>query len=246
MDFLKTLADYSFQSPYNAIVNTIGLIGIFYLAYVFLAKREEGSRGERLVTVISAICVIAYWALITSYNPAFLDNPSTYRYYLLFFTLLPISALLLMSHAGFFTRKPAYVLALAMLIFFLYQPASVEDKFSKASYWPREYRFVKDFLDKAAARDRAFLVIYAKPGQLTVSNYGAVNFDYANSHNMIDLYARNRLFNNIFVVQAIMYDTMQPAPECQIDGRFALQKLVERQVSDKKFIRISRVTAISK
>ena len=245
IDFLKTLADHSFRGPYNTILDLIGFAGIFYFIYRFLAKREEAFKGQRLLSYISAICIAAYWILITAYDPAFIDHPSTYRYYLLFFTLLPLSALMLASRLGIFVRKGGYLLMLSALIFLLYHPASVEDRFSRYSFWPREYRFMMGVITKEAAKDRGFVVIYAKPGQLTASNYGAVNFKYANTHRQIGFNLKSYLYSNIFVVQAILYDTMEPAEECRLDERFVLEKLAERQLNEKKFIRISKVTAIA-
>jgi hypothetical protein len=246
IDFLKTLADYSFRGPYNTIVDIIGVIGIFYFAYRFMVKRGEPFKGQRKLLYISAACIIAYWILITSYNPSFLDNPSTYRYYLLFFTLLPVSALMFASRFEVFMRRPGYLLTLSVLMFLLYHPVSVEDKFSRGSFWPREYRFVMDVIGEEAAKDRGFVVIYAKPGQLTASNYGAVDFKYANTHKMIDFYLKSHLYGNIFVAQTILYETMEPAKECELDRRFALEKFAERQLNEKKFMRISRVIAIAK
>ncbi|MBN1527268.1 MAG: glycosyltransferase family 39 protein [Candidatus Omnitrophica bacterium] len=246
IDFLRTLADYSFRSPYNAVVNLIGLAGLLYFIYRFVVNREEAFKGQRLLLYISAACIAAYWVLITSFNPSLLVNPTTSRYYLLFFALLPVSALMLASRLGIFARKPMYVLILSTLIFLLYHPVSVEDWLSKASYWPREYRFVMDVISKEAAKDRGFVVIYAKPGHLTVSNYGAVDFAYANTHRQIGFNLKSHLYSNIFVVQAILYATMEPSEECRLDGRFTLEKLVERQINEKRFIRISRVAAIAK
>jgi len=73
--------------------------------------------------------------------------------------------------------------------------------------------------------------------------YGAVNFDHANSNAAsLLLELRRHLYSEILVFQRISYDTANALPPDRIGPEFKLQRLAERQSSATEYIRISRVT----
>jgi hypothetical protein len=245
LDFLNVLRDFRFDLPYNVPVSLIGFIGILYFGFRFAANRAEAFKGQRHIAYISTACVAAYWVLVTSYHVGVISHPAVSRYFILFFILLSVSAVMFLSHNKILRRAPGYMLAFSIVMFTLYHPLSVNDAFSKHQWLSREHRFVTGFLKNEASKDRGFLVVYGGPMQLTAYNYGAVTFDYINREKLIDLYYNRHLFDKIFVVQSILYETMQPPEELKLDERFAIETLAERQINENYFVRISKVTAIT-
>ncbi len=239
--FLKTLVDYRFFLPYAAIINVLGVISLFYFGYLLFSERAFKEMSQRLLLAISAACLLANWALYTSYYNGLIDHPSDARYYVVFFILLSALALALFNNFRFFKQKPAYLMFFSIAMFMLYHPVSVEDRFSRTQTLPREYRFVMDFLKRESRQDRSFLVIADRPGQYAVHNYGAVNFQHANASPSVLEGFNNYLYRNIFVVQEIEFKTSKPTHNTSLKEDYALETLAESQNDVEHWTRISRV-----
>jgi len=242
--FLRSFLDYRFFLPYAGIVNAVGFFALLYFGWRFIFRRLPGERRDRHLIVISAVCMLVMWVLYASFYNGTVDHPTCARYYAIFCISLSVLALLLMHHLAFFRKNALYALALCALMLVIYHPVSVQDRFSRTQLLPREYRFVMEFLKKADKEDKSFLVITDRPGQYTVHNFGAVNFDLANSDNSLYSELSNHLYEKIYVIQEILYATGKPTTGTELDSRYSLETLTESQHSDTCFTRISKVISI--
>jgi len=244
--FLKSLIDFNFFLPYATIVNLIGVAALGYFGYLFIARFKLMRKGQRDILIITVICMLMYWVMLTSFYDGKVDHPSSSRLYMIFFIMFSVLAAKFLGRFQFVRKKPVYALITAVLAFVIYHPVSVEDRFSRTQTLPRKYRFAVDFLEKQNKNVRDFLIITSRPGQYTVLNYGAVNFWYANEKAFQDVANgfNNHLYEKIFVIQDIEYETQEPSKDTRLDSRYKSKILAESQNKSQNFTRISEVVAI--
>ncbi|MFC1896365.1 hypothetical protein ACFL0Q_06860 [Thermodesulfobacteriota bacterium] len=117
---------------------------------------------------------------------------------------------------------------------------SVENRFQNSLTLPRHFRVVMDFLRLHPSRN--ILIITDRPGLYAAQDYGAVNFLHANGHKESLCRELSRhLYEEIYVVQEVPYDTKEPANGQQLDQYYGLETVYELQNRAETFIRISRV-----
>lgn len=242
--FLRTFFNYDFFLPYATFINFVGFLSLLYFGYLFLSAHIAREKYQRHSILITAACLFANWTMYTSYHMGKVDHASASRYYVVFCVLLSVLALIIANHFRIFRQKPVSILALSILMFMIYHPVSVEDRFSRTQTLPREYRFVMNFLKEESKKNRNFLVITKRPGQYTVHNYGAVNFNYANTNKSVVKDYNRHLYENIFVIQDIEYKTSKVTKGTRLNKKFVLEKLVESQNKSVWFTRISKVVSV--
>ena len=242
--FFKNLFSFDFSLPYNNIINLVGLVGLVYLLVAFLRNSRSVviQKGYPLA-VISVVNITALWIIITAYFYGKMDHPVSSRFFLTFIVIGSILASLFIHKI---TKKrnfrPVYFLIFSFSLFMLYHPTAVEDRFTNSLYLTKEYRYVNDFFKQQAQTDKNFLVITYFPNHLTIHNYGAVHFGYANKNKSSILlrYARH-MVSNIFVVQHIDQKTALPMNRTALDPAFKLRTKAELKNSTEMFTRISQV-----
>lgn len=240
----KTLFDYNFLLPYATIINFIGFLSLIYFVYLFFSSRLYRERRQRHLALISCACLSALWVVYLFYHNGEMNHPSNSRYFVIFCVLLSLLALTAASRFRFFRDNTVYFLMVSLLMFMLYHPLSVEDRFSRMQTLPRQYKYVMNFLTHESKKNKNFLVIADRPGQYTVHNYGAVNFNYANTEDSVSRKYKQHLFENIFVIQDIEYRTQEPSQNMRLDERYKLEVLSELQNKAGIFTRISKVSGI--
>ena len=245
LSFFRLLVNYDFYLPYATVVNFIGFAAFIYFAYLFIRKSILTERRKRHLTIITCTCLLANWILYASYFRGQPDHPTNSRYYIVFFTILPVLVVILANRLKEFRRAPAYLVILSILTFALYHPLSVQDRYSRKQTLPRKYRAVMNFLKQEAVKNRNFLVITPRPIHYTIHNYGAVKFSYANKHKSITRGFNNHLFNAIYVIQDIEHGTLKPTEETRLSERFKLEELLTLKNNAKCFTRISKVISIT-
>lgn len=242
VDIYKSLLDFSFSLPYAAIVDFIGIIAVFFFINKFIEGIYPEEKGRRHLVIISASCVLVNFLSHCFYFQGWIWHASDARLFMAYTVVLSVLALMFMYSIDFLKKRPVYVLLFSIMMFFLYNPVSVEDRFSRTQTLPREYRFVLHYLKQEAVRtNNSFVVVTDRPGMYTVHNYGAVDFNNANSSNDLLDGFNNRLYGDIIVVQKIEYETQMPAKDNTLDKKYNLRPIAESQIDGTMFIRISRV-----
>lgn len=239
--FLKNLVNFQFYLPYATLVNLVGLAGLMVFISSVLINKKKHDPAVYHFGIIAITLLMVYWVLFTSYYFGKMDHPSSSRFFVIFVIVLSVSAVVFLNNVKVFREKRFIVVTLAVLMFGLYHTVSVEDKFSRTQLLPREYRFAMDFFKRRSENERGFIIIASRPGQYTVHNYGAVNFSYANENISVLNELKNHLYENVYVIQEILYTTLEPTKETQLDKIYILEKLVESQNNTQYYTRISRV-----
>lgn len=242
--FFKELFDYKFLIPFATLIDFIGVLSALYFVYLIFKGRAMREGYKRHLLVISTLCLLVNWALFTSFHNGVIDHPSISRYYIIYFSLLSLSVVAAAARFKLLEKTPAILVALSCVMFFLYHPLTVADRFSRTQLLPRKYSFVLRFLKQEARKNRDFLVISSRPGLYTVQDWGAVSFHMANSGNSLRGEFNARSYNTIYVIQHISYKTMKADEETRLDDRYKLEPLIELQNSGELFTRISKVVSI--
>lgn len=249
--FLNSLADFHFYFPYATLINLAGAASLLYLLQDYVYRRWPKEKTQKQFLQISAVCVVACWAVITSFHIGDPTHPATSRYFALFYLILSLSAAYLLgTWKGLNRAAPAAqkageprhrraVTVLALGLWLLYHPQNVENRFSNTMTLPREYRTEIGFFKGLGHRN--ILIVTERPGQWTVHNYGAVSFEHANENaGALLAELKRRLFRDIYVIQEIAYETGKPLEEHTLSAEYRLEPALEFQNKAEAFVRISK------
>jgi len=239
--FFKYIFDVSGQLGFAGVINIVGILALILLGIQLLIGQINLLKNGLVLLLCSLSCLIVFFLILMFYQGGINDHPLNGRLYipiLITFSIAPVFFLANIIKNG---QKSAWVvLVCSLAVFAYYHPIAVEDRLTNNLTIIREYRFVDDFLKKNA--DRNTLIICGRPGQLIVSNYGAISYSTANRQvNTILGQLNNHLFSKIFVVQSIAYGNLTPLNDNIISPLYHLESLDELQISGSYFFRISRV-----
>ncbi len=240
--FLKTLYNFNYYYPYASLINILGILGGLYFLLMFIYDVWPLGQSNRNFAYIALLCFAAHWVTVNAYyfgNPI---QPVSCRFFCL--TSLVLSLLCVMYTARLFdalkgnSGVPAIVVSAAL--FLLYNPVSIENRFSNSLSLPRAYRYEMDFLRKQGSDN--ILVITKWPGMIAVNNYGAVDFAYATKYGVIlQDGLRIHRFEHIYAIQDIDIDMGLPKGREFLPDGFKQRTISELKDGDS-FMRISELT----
>lgn len=239
-NFLKTLVRWDFVLPYANLINLAAVLLLFLGAARLLRRGFDIRKNEAVLTVIAASSMAALWLILTSFHRGNTDHPTDSRYFTPFAVLFSM-VLLSSAAASDFFRKRRFTLAIISLgLFLLYHPIAAGNRFTYTQTLPRSYVFVLKTLEKTGVENP--LVISDRPGLFTVRNYGALNFQHANlnKRTLLNNWQRH-LYPHVYVVQEMLYEKNEPAPNNRLDPEYRLETVAELQNTPASFIRISKV-----
>lgn len=217
----------------------VNIFGILALVLIFFRVKNKG-----ILLICSVVSLVVLFLIVIFYQGGINDHPLNGRFYIPILVVFSVAPVYFLANLFKDKQKSAYIgLVCALAAFAFYHPVAVEDKLTNNLMIIREYRYVDAFLKKNA--DKNTLVICGRPGQLIVSNYGAISYGTAN--NQADLILeqfKNHLYSKIYAVQSIAYTNKSPLKDNIIDPRYQLETVDELQVTGVYFFRISRVKAL--
>ncbi|MEC7986016.1 MAG: glycosyltransferase family 39 protein [Myxococcota bacterium] len=228
--FVAAQFDMSFVLPYNPIAIWGAAIGLLWMLHSFWRIRLPGRVFFYLFpSFLFTMIFLAHF--LGDYQ-----NNTTMRFY---FVLHNTESLVL----GFVISRVwngRLVLICGLLSFLLYHPIAVRNEYLKALLYPREMHRLYDFLEPYRSQNVLFLT--DMPGAIVIFDVGALSIEYANLNvDEIQQEWRERLFEEIFVVQRVSFTDGKPIADDTLNARFRLETLISHQTSDEYFLRISRV-----
>lgn len=240
--FLKNLFNFGFRLPYANAINLAGIAAIALFVWRVLTGRFAADRRTAHLVFFAAVNLVVSWVIFTSHFLGSMEVPSSARFFLPFCVVLSLAAA---AGAAYLVRRigahPSVLIPAALVVFALYQPIAVEDRYFKSQVAIREYDIVyQNFLKNLPHRN--FLLITELPNFYSVYEYGALHFGTVNQDkdSVLFEYGR-RLYSEIYVVQEIRYDTGKPSDDTALDPAFQLVPLLEVQNTAEGFLRISKV-----
>ena len=223
-----------------AFINMLGLAGLVNFLYLFFKREWPSSKAARQAFGIALGCLLAFWCILASYYYGNLDRLSCTRYYVLFYMLLSIFAVLLLSRFKLYEKFSAPMLVGAFLLYLSCHGLSLQKGITIELDLPRFHRHAMSFLTRLP-RDRNFIVISDRPVHYTIYNYGAIYFHTAAKFQakIADDYYHH-LYQDIYVIQEIDRQTGQPKMHTKLEGNFALTPVYAMQYASNELIRISK------
>ena len=234
-----SLLSFGSISPFATILNWIGFITLAWVSFDLLKNRKR--RFSTKSQSYAFFCGILVLIIInTIYLLQYSGNatiPTQPRYFIVLVTVLSLMPLVIKLLTFSPSSKTLLIASLLGLIF--YYPVTIQNQSYEALILPRKTRYVRDFLQDLPSK--SMLIVIDRPGQYTVEEYGAVDFNYVNTNfSSIEQDLKNHLYQDLIVVQDMDIQSRQPVVSNQLDVPLKLLPLSQRQMSEAEFVQISR------
>ncbi len=241
--FFKYILETSGRLGYAGIIDIAGILAVLVIGFVYLSKE----RNSKLLVLwaCSIVSLSILFTILIFYQGGINDHPLNGRLYIPILVPLSIAPIYFAAHILKDKQKLAVgTLIFSLAVFVFYHPIAVEDRLTNNLMIIREYRYVDAFLKKNA--DKNTLIICGRPGQLIVSNYGALSYTTANRQvdNILRQF-KNHLFSKIYVIQSIAYKNNSPLNDNVVNSRYQLETVDELQILGSYYFRISQVKALN-
>ena len=251
--FFKYVLEPSGQLGYAGIVNIAGIVALILipiwalLSPSFLQRGERGvqsnsiNRDHWVLLICSAVSLLTLFLIVIFYQGGINDHPLNGRFYIPILVVLSVAPVYFLANLLKDRQRllgPVFIGCLMAFVF--YHPVAVEDRLTNTLIIIREYKYVEAFLKKNA--DKNTLVVWGRPGELIVSNYGAISYSTANQDiDTILSQFKNHLYSKIYVIQSIAYSNNAPLSDNVVDSRYQLKTVDQQQITGEYFYRISQV-----
>lgn len=239
VEFVQAQGRFDFYLPYATVLNLFSLVTLALFPLALLFKKRFGTPFQSQFVWFAAGVVLLNSVVFLSHHFGFYTHPASARFFLvitLFLSLVPF------LHHHFFPEMPAKWFLLASLILFvLYHPVAMENRFNHTLTLTREYRTTLAYL-KQHFPNSNILIIADRPGMYTPHHWGAVDFPHARENATgLKNELNRRLFQDIVAIQHMKYETDKPIGNHQLKHQYDLEILYESQNEANEYIRISRV-----
>lgn len=238
--FMKSMFNFKFYLPYSGIINIIGCLGIAYLL-IRMFNTVYKQKGNSIILFIVAVNLLAAWMLVTSYYSGDPTAPYNARFFLLPCLALSCAAsFLFIQVANRFKIHLVHAALIMSLIFLMYYPISIEDRFFNSQNSLKQFVFMDNFVNQYA--DKNILVISDRPIYTSIRNVGSMGFSQAKKSEKKIIHELSRkLYKDVFVVQSIEYKTGLPKAGHEFLDGSQLEPVTALQVSSSYYLRISKL-----
>jgi len=242
LQFLKYALNIDGHLGFAGIVNVLGMTALCYGAFRLLLNIWSVPRNNRTLLACCSASLLAFFITILCYNQArMIDHPLNGRLYMPVLVTLSLFPVFVLNDL-FKNNAAAFRLMMvgAMSLFIFYNPVAEEGRVENQLVALRDFHCIQRFL-KANAEGNP-LLIYCRPGEFVIYNYGAISFSAANQQKdaILNQY-QNRLFSKIYVVQRILYENKMKSSQDRLYPSYHLQTISEAQTSSSYLLRISEV-----
>jgi hypothetical protein len=211
-----------------------------YLMKLILTKKIDFKPYQKYFGFILGISIAAFLVIVLAHHFGRFDRPTQARLFLNFSLFCALTPILLkgLSRSWLSGKK---LLMAAIIVFLFYHPIAVRNGSINSLIITRIHQNSQQVLQDLD--DGNILIITAYSGHFTALSYGAVKFEYANSHRAELLAAlQKHRYSKIVVIQEIANRTNRPRSRNQLlDPYFKLKTLKEIKVHPDYFIRFSLV-----
>ena len=234
-----SLLNFNGSLPFAGWLNLTSLILALGLAIYCLWLRKKYWSQSLYSNFIGTIffLIIAINLVYLLHHAGQASIPTQSRFFITIaatLSLVPLVFKVLTHHPS---SKTILLFSVVMLL--LYYPVTLQNQSYEALILPRKTRYVRDFLQDLPSK--SMLIVIDRPGQYTVEEYGAVDFNYVNtSFSSIEQDLKNHLYQDLIVVQDMDIQSRQPVVSNQLDVPLKLLPLSQRQMSEAEFVQISR------
>lgn len=239
LDFINKAIYIDLKLPFNQIIVNFGILASLFLSYLCLRKKSIFQDKIKFQwCFFFFVFFLTQQGLFFSHHFGFYTHPTQSRFYLSMTFFLSLSFLFFIEL--FAVKNKKLLLCFILFLTFLSRPSSNELYSTNQLTLVRKTRFILNYLRKNISQNN--LIITSRPGRFTVSNYGAVNFPYANNNlsNILKSLKR-KLFQKIIVIQEIKYKDGKAIPDEILNTTLKLRTVATQQITSELFLRISHL-----
>ncbi len=240
--FLKYLTPFHLPPPTAVGLNLLGIAGLILCITGFVSNKWATTEANRKTAWIMAVWLDCLFLIIASYFFGDLTAPACTRFYVVYFFVFSLLAVLVLHRFSFLVKRPIYILALCFTIFLNYHTLSLEKGYTNWLDLPRRYRYALSFFEELGHNN--FLVFSNNPVHYTIRNWGALNFHKASLfQDQILRDYKEGLYESVFTVEQINIKTGEPQQVTAFDEGIDYERITvfEIRYSHEDILRISRV-----
>jgi hypothetical protein len=238
--FIENLLNLNFDLPYAGLLNLAAIIIIGYGIKLIVTKSIKLAPYQKYFMIISILCGGTIMIIVLSHHFGRYDRPTQARLFMYFSVFCALTPILLKAiHSGWISGKKLMVAS--CFIFILYHPVATNHAFINNMIITRFHQHAQKYLKDL--KDPDLLIVTAYATHYSALNYSAITVQYANQHRpTLQAELKANRYSNILVLQEIAYATQSPKwPNQQLYPEFRLKPLKEIQVSEDRYLRISRL-----
>jgi len=238
-ELLEGMIFFRPEYPYPSYLNLLAIVCLtFILIKVLPGVRKYWSSSQILFAGILAGSVLLSLLIVLFHHFGVFAHPTQARLFLVFLAGLALMPVVMRAVLPKHLPEKG-LLVISLTSFVLYHPVASESRFTNSLTIVREteedYRYLKEL------NDPNILIVAERPGQLTVANYGAVGFGYANGNKDSIMDDLNRgLFSDVVIFQKCSYETGKPLKDQTLDPIFKPQYVKDVMISTTEFVRVSK------
>lgn len=248
VELVQSLSLFRTDLPYAQIVEIFGLATAFI--YIARALKNGSAFRQKLKTPLNLtliLSVVGYLLITLGWHFGRATHPSSVRFFipwalgLSVLTYLGLKELLQTFDPS--ARSAVTALIVGLVAFLVHHPRAIDGRIFHTLTLNRETQHQYDFL--LSQPHKNFLVVTDRPGQFVVNNWGAMDFnEFKSQREHIQTELKRHLFESVFIFQHVEYSPDVPSgiPTAAHDlGEAGLTRLKEIQITEKEFLRISRL-----
>ncbi len=239
--FVLTGLDSNFG--FTPVLFVLSLAGVCLLARKKLTDPPEMSSTYNGILLFGISTFILMIGIISSYYWGNFQYHLSNRFAIVFLPYMVFSAIFCLDSIERKTRKPCKLFLITFFILHLlfYWPYGAHQKNLKTLPLPKEYQKVLSYLETEYKDPRNTLIISERPNLYVIHQYGAVSFEYANSHAREIMIALSRYYDHIVVLQNCSQKKGIVMDGSRLHGRFRIQEKQKLNISMSSYVRISEV-----
>jgi hypothetical protein len=238
--FIENLLNLNFDLPYAGLLNLAAIIIIGYGIKLIVTKSIKLAPYQKYFMIISILCGGTIMIIVLSHHFGRYDRPTQARLFMYFSVFCALTPIFLKAiHSGWISGKKLMVAS--CFIFILYHPVAANHAFINNMIITRIHQHAQKYLKDL--KDPDLLIVTAYATHYSALNYSAITVQYANQHRpTLQAELKANRYSKILVLQEIAYATQSPKwPNQQLYPEFRLKPLKEIQVSEDRYLRISRL-----
>jgi hypothetical protein len=240
-DYLSLIRNpFEFSKPHNPLLLLLGIVGLVLIGHSVyrLYVRRENSKPLIRFALFAAAWFIMFWVISFSYVWGKSLHPAAERLFVVIDAAFSISAAYLITYS--LRSLPRWVPSIiaASFVFFAVPVASEARSINELTL-TRQTSQCWEYL--ARLNTKRIMVVVDRPAMYTVMGYGAVDITTAKQNKSLLTELSRHLFQDIYVIQEVLYTTRKPTTETEIWPDVEKEPVFEFQNNYDRTVRISRV-----
>lgn len=236
LSMLNAQLQFDFLLPFNNLFNILGCVGLL----LALVKIRSLTKKDQILCLAAISMFMAKTIIFLSHFLGRYTTPTSARFYIVFSYGMNILAIYCL-YMLFRNHSKKWLIAVSTLMLLLYHPVAVNNKHLRSLTLPRMTEYAIEYLSQINHKN--FIIISDRPGIFTAHSFGAVSFKYINANpQRFKKELDKHLYEFAIVIQKISYSSQSAIQNTKLDAELPLETVKEIQVSNRYFLRMSKIS----